>query len=630
MTSKVTESSIISPEFQNSNSGFEITVDQVVLGKKLENPFKLETMKKALNNLKGNSKYQTYAEHYPSITKTHRYIKFNPQTEDEANIMYKWDTLHLLSTTPFDYEILKAGQSYREPNLKDGQPSPMYANVPIDISLPQHVKYEVLDDIYVPSILAPDVNVKNSKQRFDNDANTAYNDLCDEILLMEAYKLTNVIDKSFNQENYLDELIFENSKNQKENIIVNPGTQPDETINISGRIFYDVNFYFPIHGLRVTIKARFLGLVHQVNYDSRQSRIVPYVENHSTNTNTLGEFNLNVTKRILNHMAMLSFALNISGQGPENAFRITNNNNDLISIISPKLTSNLAYYDTNVLKTVSNINLGNLYINSDSVHNYYFTVFNAAYFYYFGDIGGLSRPPSRFNTGLTIKCYTTFGRSTADYSRQTIWGGAHIHMHEFGSDNIRTFAITIHELAHAAHWDMVKSITFRFERTDAIVTESYAKGVEWFLTKRKYPDYNTGYIRGTYTGICQDLIDTPKMVTTYDYQPGDPDANSEIISLSYNDRVQGFTMPQIEAALRSTGVTSFNAWQICIYNQNPKNNNREYISEAFRYWNSYNSFTPDFVPPPMPTPPPPRIIPTPREGGEFCYPEEGTNRRICL
>jgi hypothetical protein len=97
---------------------------------------------------------------------------------------------------------------------------------------------------------------------------------------------------------------------------------------------------------------------------------------------------------------------------------------------------------------------------------------------------------------------------------------------------------------------------------DLKVAESWARGVQWELTRMVYPptimvDYPI--YTNIYTGVVQDMID----------------------GISGNDQVTGYTIRQIEDAL--PGQLTWNAWKTNIknlYNNATENN----LDALFNYW----------------------------------------------
>ena len=139
------------------------------------------------------------------------------------------------------------------------------------------------------------------------------------------------------------------------------------------------------------------------------------------------------------------------------------------------------------------------------------------------------------------------------------------------SDDI--YGTTIHELAHASHWDMDHG---SYNDTKTIVKESWARGVQWSLTRMIYSTYSVSYSRRDYTGIVQDMLDGVKTTVSYYH------SRFETYSYkTYSDNVSGYTIKQIEDAVK--GSKNFNSLRINIKNKytNGTENN---LDAAFGYW----------------------------------------------
>lgn len=81
---------------------------------------------------------------------------------------------------------------------------------------------------------------------------------------------------------------------------------------------------------------------------------------------------------------------------------------------------------------------------------------------------------------------------------------------------MQIYGTTIHEIAHASHWRMDQNA---YNNSVISVYETWARGVQWELTRMVYPNYNLQYqySRRAYTGLVQDLIDGIKTTTSYYY-----------------------------------------------------------------------------------------------------------------
>lgn len=120
---------------------------QMVLGKKLENPYSVANMRKAYAALSPQTRAGSdLAEE--QIVATHLYVKFMPETEEQENILML-DKELILYQYPLDYDIITYGQ-YVDPSIPEGQPLHFYASVEVGKELPKGVKYEILEYLYIP------------------------------------------------------------------------------------------------------------------------------------------------------------------------------------------------------------------------------------------------------------------------------------------------------------------------------------------------------------------------------------------------------------------------------------------------------------------------------------------------
>ncbi|MCF6213548.1 MAG: hypothetical protein L3J45_05935 [Flavobacteriaceae bacterium] len=219
---------------------------------------------------------------------------------------------------------------------------------------------------------------------------------------------------------------------------------------------------------------------------------------------------------------------------------------------------------------------GNWDLNlKDDKQEYYATIFRAAHHYYYKDIKGLRRPPqnSFWKTQLKIKARLQNG-SNNDGSlgvHVAFWRAfglySPIGIYTYGRNSMEIYATVIHELTHATHWETDKS---DFRNTDDKVAESWARGVQWELTRMVYPNYRGGAtVLPKYTQVVVDMIDTPS------------DSNNGSEKLS-EDNVQGYTIRQLEDAL--VHQKTWNDWKNNIknrYNNATENN----LDALFNYWN---------------------------------------------
>lgn len=219
-------------------------------------------------------------------------------------------------------------------------------------------------------------------------------------------------------------------------------------------------------------------------------------------------------------------------------------------------------------------------INKDQQQAYYrATIFRAAYHYYYKDIGGLRRPPqnSFWRTQLKIQaCYETNDDKNGNTKthRRFLGLGSIIKIYNPQRAEDEIYATTIHELAHAAHWRMIvkEPGTNRYRDyhfAEEKMTESWPCGVQYYLTRMTYPNYEGRSTNSTYTNVVIDLIDTPA-----------DDGKNRGKSYVEGDKVQGYTMSQIESAL--IGCDTWIKWRNKIKNYN--NATKQYVDELFAAW----------------------------------------------
>ncbi|QDH78083.1 hypothetical protein FKX85_03140 [Echinicola soli] len=253
-------------------------------------------------------------------------------------------------------------------------------------------------------------------------------------------------------------------------------------------------------------------------------------------------------------------------------------------------------------------------------------IFQAARDYYYDHRFGLSSPPRNgpLNPQTKIAADITERQNdkpshAAIYART---GGIlpSIYIRTFEEDADRVYAVTAHELAHYAHWDMDRDV-FRamilkayvppfsyfshiYTGTESYVAviESWARGVEWMFAQERYKNklkiegYEYGFnifISGKSNGNYQEQKVTEYAVRSIDkiYTPTVVDMIDEENqrysrghggSMAYPmDRVSGYTIKQIENGLK--GASSWEDW---LDNMKIRENNSTegYLEELFGNW----------------------------------------------
>lgn len=120
----------------------KLTHEQIVLGEKLQDPYALSAMQLSLANL-----YPTKSG-VERLEPTDYYVRFLPE-DDMQFTSLKLMGVQLLDH-PLDYEILREGDYYHDPSLQEDDITWQYAVVGKDFQFPQDIRYEILEQCYIP------------------------------------------------------------------------------------------------------------------------------------------------------------------------------------------------------------------------------------------------------------------------------------------------------------------------------------------------------------------------------------------------------------------------------------------------------------------------------------------------
>ena len=479
---------------------------QTLVGKKLENPYSVETMRKAYANLKKASASGRVQTGELDIQTTHLYLKFNPASESELSLLKKDSTLDWYGY-PLDHEITPGNTPYRDPSIPEGTPTPQYTAVPVGKPLPQGVAYELLAELFIPD------EQKAQNTTASPNGRVASEDFID-ALVEEALRITGNASTS-------------NAGNAKSGKVARGDWTPAGRM----RVWDDVTETFrAIEGLQV--KAR------------------RWFTTHSGFTDANGNYTCDGTFRR---------EANYSIDWERFEFALREGWLDGANLNGPKQEGN---WD---LDFGAGFTFG-----KDMFHA---RVFMAAYHYYYKDIKGLRRPPENgvLKTQLRIRCYdeaNADANGTHSEERRFLALGSQIKIYNPQNNMREIYSTTIHELAHASHWNIWRNDE-DYDKSERIVKESWATGVDWELTRMVWPNYRGATTqRPNYTQVVMDMIDNPS----------DVNEGSENLTL---DNVEGYTIRQIEDALQ--GQKSWNDWRNEIKNRydNGTENN---LDALFAHW----------------------------------------------
>jgi hypothetical protein len=151
---------------KNTRGNFKTVNNNIFPTKKLQNPYSVKNMKKAMENLFGKNESN-------KIKTSHYYIRFKPNNEKDLAILEN-DTILELYDYPLDYEPYESNNSFHDPRIPENQPTYLYASVKKDYQIP-NVDYVILEDLYIPEL---DPKFQKDEEKLDK-------------LVYKALKITN-------------------------------------------------------------------------------------------------------------------------------------------------------------------------------------------------------------------------------------------------------------------------------------------------------------------------------------------------------------------------------------------------------------------------------------------------------
>jgi len=132
----------------NDNGIFHQTKNQdctIQLGKQLIDPYQLENMKSAFNNLVQNGLFFPVTE----LSATGTYIRALAKNVDDLDKIEE-DTTIVWFQYPLNYEIVVSGSYYYDNTLPDSSWQWLYAVIPYDYNMPDSIQYEVIYNVFIP------------------------------------------------------------------------------------------------------------------------------------------------------------------------------------------------------------------------------------------------------------------------------------------------------------------------------------------------------------------------------------------------------------------------------------------------------------------------------------------------
>ncbi|WP_053405038.1 hypothetical protein [Persicobacter sp. CCB-QB2] len=219
-------------------------------------------------------------------------------------------------------------------------------------------------------------------------------------------------------------------------------------------------------------------------------------------------------------------------------------------------------------------------IGNNELQKLYAFIHLASYNYYYGNRLWLKRPPLNgiFKPQMKIGGHDEDGRSNHNKNRRCLGFSDRIRIFRNINGSRRNseeiYNVTLHELAHASHWELRKG---NWSSTEGKLKESWALGAAWALTRLRYPNHdqwenvsfewmrNEG--EGNYTPLIIDLIDNVNQGATNTARPF--------------DRVTGYSIREIEAVLsRCKNIAQLQNELDARYNKNSD----EFLDELFEQY----------------------------------------------
>jgi hypothetical protein len=142
---------------QDAPASGQADTEMLVLGKKLENPYSVENMRKAYSNLSMNGRIEEL-----DIRTTDLYVRFLPKDSLQVATLLA-DTTLILWDYPLDFEVTQIGHNYHDPSIPDSLPTYQYTVVKPDYSFPT-VPYEILAELFIPEEYVPSQGSESSRK----------------------------------------------------------------------------------------------------------------------------------------------------------------------------------------------------------------------------------------------------------------------------------------------------------------------------------------------------------------------------------------------------------------------------------------------------------------------------------
>lgn len=602
-------------EFTEQESVTETTTlptnKKVENGKKLQNPYSVKNMRKALGNVKeknknkaeGADQYIIIDDDY-SVSTSHLYLKFEPSTEEEVYQMKK-DSSLVFFDYPLDVECTDEFLDNRTSTNPDAIPQ-YYTAVPVEKPITTTLSPIVLEDLYIPE---EDPYFDDAIKGTGKASKTDKDELLKR-LLKEAYILTE------NEDQLDDKSVQDKSENQNKGWIFGTRWTPSGNIQIWDNTFSGIERvrtfpYYEYYPCDTTIQ------------DPTQPPGLSPIDDGGTGT---------CQRAVYNYKNVITDGKYVPLEGAQVLMRqwftirqgITDSNGNFST---SSLKGNARYiiqwerYEYSIRNgTVFQAETRGPRVKEQAWNKkikggddeYHGMIHTAAYDYYYGNRFGLTSPSKNnpYKRQMKIGAREVDGSSShiPFFSMASKGIVPQIFLKAWGDPSDVVYGTTIHELTHSAHreldrasyndvvWDAYTNVCFSSPlfncnanlgptaNNNRRLMETWARTVEIFLTNKRY-QIKYGLSRYMYENNLQnqrilpnihytsagwDMMDNTNQRTT-------PNFNS----LLPQDRVSGYTITQLQSAL--IGARSWNQWRDNIKNKY-YNSTEQHLDELFANW----------------------------------------------
>lgn len=449
---------------------------------------------------------------------THLYVRYAPQGLDDIQAL-SLDSSLLLFDAPLDYEVAVPGAGYRDPGPPDGTPGYLYCAVAVDYPVGSHgVDFAILDSLFQPEPNSGKGSGKGTGGGFD------YDDYG--LLERGAHVLAGLEPQSAPEKGHA-------AKDYRPSAMVRFRDDNGAMRGLEG-----VNLHFSYF---TRTGQGFTDATGLVNSDKEFN----YAANHKL-----------VWERY--------------------NFAIKDGAMTRAVIDGPKTKSRWNLDITNAT------NINDRDWRRAMVHR-------GAYRYYYQDILGLRRPPENGVLKFQLHYRVSDEIDPESLGRhcpacQWLGFGSQIKIYVRASRPTAEnyIATTIHETAHASHWQLYEG-DLNWSNVHVRVKEGWARGVQRYLTATMYPNYKPDYF-GEYSGLVEDLNDSGDG-RTQDYigsSPSNPNQPIRISGATNVDYVTGYVLPQLENSL--TQASSYDEWRDAIVSDHV-NSTESHVPSLFTFWN---------------------------------------------